>query len=67
MKLSTILYALGFVSIALSAANFLTGKGKTGQEGENNALFIGEWPPTFFILAKVVEDREKAAALESSS
>lgn len=65
MKLSTILYALGFVSIAISAANFLTGKGKTGAEGERNALFIGEWPPTFFILAKVVEDRERLAQSES--
>jgi hypothetical protein len=59
MKLSTILYALGFVSIAISAANFLSGKRGAGAEGERNALFIGEWPPTFFILGKVVEDRER--------
>ncbi len=64
MKLSTVMYALGFFSIVLSAANMLSGKRRLGAEGEHNALFIGEWPPTFFILGKVLEDREKAAALE---
>ena len=62
MKLSNVLYALGFISIAISAANFLQGMGGAGEEGENNALFIGEWPPTFFILGKIVEDREKQSA-----
>ncbi|WP_027481084.1 hypothetical protein [Deinococcus pimensis] len=62
MKLSTILYALGFLSIAISAANFLSGKRATGAEGERNALFVGEWPPTFFILGKIVEDRERQQA-----
>lgn len=62
MKLSTVLYALGFISIAISASNFVSGKTKSGQEGENNALFIGEWPPTFFILGKIVEDRERQNA-----
>lgn len=59
MKLSTILYALGFLSIAVSAANYLTGKTKTGPETQRTGLFVGEWPPTFFILGKIVEDRER--------
>ena len=62
MKLSTILYVLGFVSIGVSAMNFLSGKKEAGHEGERNALFIGEWPPTFFILGKIAEDRERQQA-----
>ena len=58
MKISSVLYAAGFVSILISAVNFFSGKTKTGSENERNGLFIGEWPPTFFILAKVMEDRE---------
>ena len=64
MKLSTILYTLGFASITASAANYLTGKAEAGTGGERNGLFIGQWAPTFFILAKVVEDREKANDLK---
>ncbi|WP_045235085.1 hypothetical protein [Deinococcus pimensis] len=67
MKLSTIMYALGFLSIAVSATNMLSGKRRTGEEGEHNALFIGEWPPTFFILGKVLEDRERALQRASST
>ncbi|AFZ67357.1 hypothetical protein [Deinococcus peraridilitoris] len=63
MKLSTILYALGFISITASAASYLTGKTKTGTEGQHTGLFVGEWPPTFFILGKIVEDRERQGDL----
>ena len=63
MKLHTILYAAGFVSIVFSAFNFIQGLSKSGQEGddkEHQGNFIGHWAPTFFILGKIVEDREKA-------
>ncbi len=63
MKLSTVLYAAGFVSIILSAVNFIQGRTKSSQEGEDKehqGNFIGHWPPTFFILGKIVEDRERA-------
>jgi len=63
MKLSSILYALGFISIAVSAANYLTGKVADESGAERNGLFVGEWPPTFFILGKIVEDRERAKEL----
>ena len=63
MKASNILYILGFVSIAISATNYL--KGKSGgtrdvgeQEKQRDGLFTANWAPTFFILGKIVEDRE---------
>ena len=63
MKVSNIFYILGFVSIAVSATNYLKGKsGGTAKSGEeekrNDGLFTGHWAPTFFILGKIVEDRE---------
>lgn len=58
MKFSTILYTLGFSSIVISLINFLGGKTDSGDTGERNGLFIGQWAPTFFILGKLVEDRE---------
>lgn len=57
MKLSTILYGAAFASIALSAYMKLTASGE--NEGDRNAIFVGLWPPTFLILAKAAEDREK--------
>lgn len=63
LKISNVLYILGFASIVLSAGNFVAGKtedGKQQDEQERNGLFVGFWPPTFFILGKIVEDREKA-------
>ena len=63
MKVSNILYILGFVSIGISATNYL--KGKSGgtrdvgeQEKQRDGLFTGHWAATFFILGKIVEDRE---------
>ena len=59
MKISSMLYAAGFVSILLSAVNFTRGKTMSDSGNERNGLFIGEWPPTFFILGKIMEDREQ--------
>ena len=62
MKYSSYLYILGFGSIILSAVNFIEGKSKSGQDGNNkqhDGNFIGHWAPTFFILGKILEDREK--------
>ncbi|ANE42890.1 hypothetical protein [Deinococcus puniceus] len=61
MKISNLLYILGFASIALSAANYLKGKSEDGQEEatkERDGLFVGHWAPTFFILGKIAEDRK---------
>lgn len=56
MKLSNILYILGFGSVILSAFNFLKGQ---DADHERNGIFVGHWAPTFLILGKVAEDREK--------
>jgi hypothetical protein len=63
MKVSNILYILGFVSIAVSATNYLKGKAGGTQNDdkagkERDGLFTGHWAPTFFILGKIIEDRE---------
>ena len=63
MNIHNALYLLGFVSIALSASQYLSSdSGKKERDG----LFIGQWAPTFFILGKVMEDKEvhKRGALE---
>ncbi|BDP40891.1 hypothetical protein DAETH_08600 [Deinococcus aetherius] len=64
MKLSNVFYILGFASILASAANFVSGNtkntSKEESEKERDALFVGFWPPTFFILGKIIEDRENA-------
>lgn len=63
MKLSNIMYILGFASILTSAASFTSGKadsGKASEEKQRSGLFVGFWPPTFFILGKIIEDRENA-------
>lgn len=56
MKLSNILYVLGFASVALSASQYLS---SGSAPRERNGLFVGHWAPTFLILGKIVEDREK--------
>ena len=63
MKFSTILYTLGFTSIVISAINFVEGKkipeGDRKDDKQHDGNFIGHWAPTFFILGKIVEDREQ--------
>ena len=64
MKLSNLMYVLGFVSMAMSAGSFTAGKAdggpgdEGGEEKQRSGLFVGFWPPTFFILGKIIEDRE---------
>ena len=57
MKISTLMYALGFASIGVSAYQYL---GSEAGNSERDGLFIGHWAPTFFILGKISEDRENA-------
>lgn len=59
MKPSSICYAAGLASILLSAFNFVRGKATSDSGNERDGLFTGHWAPTFFILGKVLEDREK--------
>jgi hypothetical protein len=59
---SDLLHSLGFASI-LSAIS-LWGKAATESDkhkkarAERLAIFVGLWPPTFFLLGKVLQDLE---------
>ncbi|GHF44484.1 hypothetical protein HNQ07_001843 [Deinococcus metalli] len=55
MKLHNVLYLLGFASILASASQFIPSE---SSDRERNGLFIGHWAPTFFILGKILEDKE---------
>ena len=55
MKLHTILYFLGFASVIASASQYLP---SGSSDKERDGLFIGHWAPTFFILGKILEDKE---------
>ena len=57
MKIHNIFYVLGFGSILLSASQYF--KGNT-SDNERDGLFVGHWAPTFFILGKILEDKENA-------
>ena len=55
MKMSNLMTVLGYASIAYSAYRYFTAKDK---EEKRDALFVGHWAPTFFILAVGAEARE---------
>jgi len=61
---SDLLHSLGFASIA--AAVSLWGRSAAVDDKESRAraerlaIFIGLWPPTFFLLGKVLQDIETA-------
>jgi hypothetical protein len=59
---SNILHSLGFASIVGSVSLW----GKSAAHGDRDrkaraerlAIFVGLWPPTFFLLGKVMQDLE---------
>ncbi|MFC6591987.1 hypothetical protein ACFP81_08200 [Deinococcus lacus] len=55
MKLHTLCYALGFASIILSASKYVPSE---SSDDERDGLFTGHWAPTFFIIGKILEDKE---------
>ena len=63
---SDILHGLGFGSML--AAISLWGRSasaddwKTKARAERLAIFVGLWPPTFFLLGKVLQDLEASPA-----
>lgn len=57
MKVHNILYLLGVGSVLLSASQYLQSE---SSDKERDGLFVGHWAPTFFILGKIMEDKEKA-------
>src|SRR5215203_6387167 len=67
---SDLLHSLGFTSIG--AAISLWARSGTVDDkykkarAERLAIFIGLWPPTFFLLGKVLQDLEASPAEQAS-
>ena len=63
---SDLLHSLGFTSIV--AAISLWGRSASAADkdakarAERLAIFVGLWPPTFFLLGKVLQDLEATPA-----
>jgi hypothetical protein len=59
---SDLLHSLGFASIfaalALWGRSAAIGNEKKQARSERVAIFVGLWPPTFFLLGKVLQDLE---------
>lgn len=55
VKMSDLMIALGYASIAYSAYRYFTAE---GADAKRDALFVGHWAPTFFILGVGAENRE---------
>ena len=59
---STILHSLGLASIggsiSLWGRSAATSDKAAKARAERLAIFIGLWPPTFFLLGKVLQDLE---------
>jgi hypothetical protein len=63
---SDVLHSLGFTSIgatvSLWARSSLVDDRFKKARAERLAIFIGLWPPTFFLLGKVLQDLEATPA-----
>jgi hypothetical protein len=59
---STLLHSLGVASIGGAVSLWGRAAAKSDKEAraraERLAVFIGLWPPTFFLLGKVMQDLE---------
>jgi hypothetical protein len=58
---SDTLYAGSLLSILLSIAVWLLVRGEDRAGAERFGIFVGLWAPTVMVLAKAVEDAEKAS------
>jgi hypothetical protein len=63
---SDVLHGLGFGSmvaaISLWGRSVSVGDWKAKARAERLAIFVGLWPPTFFLLGKVIQDLEASPA-----
>ena len=63
---SDVLHSLGFASIlgavSLWARSAMVDNKDSRARAERLAIFIGLWPPTFFLLGKVLQDLEASPA-----
>ena len=55
LKMSDLMIMCGYAAIAYSAYRYFTAEDK---EAKRDALFVGHWAPTFFILGVGAENRE---------
>ena len=59
---STVLHSLGAASIGASLSFWGRSAAVSGKDAkaraERLAIFVGLWPPTFFLLGKVLQDLE---------
>jgi hypothetical protein len=66
---SDVMHGLGFVSIigavSLWGRSASAGDWKEKARAERLAIFIGLWPPTFFLLGKVLQDLERSPAQQA--
>ena len=60
---STLLHSLGLASIggaiSLWGRSASNGDKEARARAERLAIFVGLWPPTFFLLGKVLQDLER--------
>jgi hypothetical protein len=63
---SDVLHSFGFVSIGAAVSLWVRSASVDRQDkkarAERLAIFIGLWPPTFFLLGKVLQDLEATPA-----
>jgi hypothetical protein len=63
---SDVLHGLGFGSmlaaISLWGRSAAVGDWRAKARAERLAIFVGLWPPTFFLLGKVMQDLEASPA-----
>ena len=63
---SDLLHGLGFASIlgaiSLWGRSAAVGDDRARARAERLAIFVGLWPPTFFLLGKVMQDLEASPA-----
>lgn len=63
---SDLLHSLGFASIGAAISLWIRSgsvdKNDQKARAERLAIFVGLWPPTFFLLGKVLQDLEATPA-----
>jgi hypothetical protein len=63
---SDLLHSFGFMSMAAAVSLWFRSAGADKYEkkarAERLAIFVGLWPPTFFLLGKVLQDLEATPA-----
>jgi hypothetical protein len=63
---SDVLHGLGILSIKLSLVLWMVSARRSDKDAkaraERLAIFVGLWPPTFFLLGKVLQDLEASPA-----